>query len=598
MGLDRNGRLHLGSDVRQDQREGLGGNVPGHRVRSHDAAVQRACVDRATVGSEAVWETRSHRAGEVHVDHGTRRRRGMILRRLAEEGQRTGTAAHDSLRDRDGAVHDNARRQIVALGGFGDKTPGLGMGVGEALEQQGLGRAHRVSGKRRGDEGGGVAGGSDTAGGGDGDGAESNHNRIGRAVVVDWEGGAVRHPNLKRRVGVMPEFEEVLHHPRRVQDLQAVRDKQNIRHLVAPPHAHAVRDPQVSHANRHDRFDTISGVDANGGIGVGDADEQRRIAHHEKGGHGVDHHRHQPGRAGFGGTGGGRQRGGQCRQGGGVESSGHSRAEAVATRTQRVGVSVGHGSWVGVLGSGGRGMRLSLLLRAAAGEGGGVARRCGSVRRRRARGAGSDVRERSRTSLPIHLCAESRVERATLATRGGVVGAVGSRVPSLAAEAAVHRRFLALLAGVPLLAADQAGLRRVRRARPLIARRVAILAVVVTVFAIVVTGKPHSCERCNQGCNVGRVGVRGRRRRIGRHGRAGGGGGVGVRGGLRRVHLGPDLAEQIVIVRQQSVVVLPAHHLANSSVRRRQGILEHGDEQLLVRRVCTGSTEVGNSSHH
>ena len=49
--LDRHRRLHLGSDVRQDERERLGRNVPRHRVRSHDATIERASVDRATIGS-------------------------------------------------------------------------------------------------------------------------------------------------------------------------------------------------------------------------------------------------------------------------------------------------------------------------------------------------------------------------------------------------------------------------------------------------------------------------------------------------------------------------------------------------------------------
>ena len=55
-GLHGYSRLHLGRNICKHKLESLGGDVLGHSVRGHDAAIYRAGIDGATVGGEAVRE--------------------------------------------------------------------------------------------------------------------------------------------------------------------------------------------------------------------------------------------------------------------------------------------------------------------------------------------------------------------------------------------------------------------------------------------------------------------------------------------------------------------------------------------------------------
>ena len=95
-------------------------------------------------------------------------------------------------------------------------APRLGIGKGEVLVKQQLGRANRagrrrrggradrVSGWRGGGEGGDVADRADAARGANGGGAESNRDRERGAIVAHGEGGAARHRDVNGGIALRP----------------------------------------------------------------------------------------------------------------------------------------------------------------------------------------------------------------------------------------------------------------------------------------------------------------------------------------------------------------------------------------------------------
>ena len=106
-------------------------------------------------------------------------------------------------------------------------APRLGIGEGEALVQQrlgrddGAGRRRRgghdgAGGRRRGGEGGDVADGADAARSADGDGAESDGDGERGAVVTHLESRAARHRDANGGIEIVLETKKVSHDAHRV----------------------------------------------------------------------------------------------------------------------------------------------------------------------------------------------------------------------------------------------------------------------------------------------------------------------------------------------------------------------------------------------
>ena len=106
-------------------------------------------------------------------------------------------------------------------------APRLGIGEGEALVQQRLGRSDGAGrrrrgghdgagGRRRGGEGGDVADGADAARSADGDGAESDCDGERGAVVTHLESRAARHCDANGGIEIVLETKKVSHDAHRV----------------------------------------------------------------------------------------------------------------------------------------------------------------------------------------------------------------------------------------------------------------------------------------------------------------------------------------------------------------------------------------------
>ena len=243
------------------------------------------------------------------------------------------------------------------------------------------------------------------------------------------------------------------------------------------------------------RLDSIGGIHAEIGVMVGDAHEECRVVDHKVRCHRIDESRDHAGRDGLGRTGNRRKRHGGvgwcCCVGDGTDGAG-----GVAACLQGGNVGGGHGRRVAVLCCGCGSMRLGFSFRELL-DSGGV--RGGAVGGGRARGARGHVRQGRRTSFSVDEGTEVWCECLTLATRRGVVGAVGRGMALLSAETAGVSvgSFPALLACVSLDAADEARLGRIRVAAALLP-----VTRLATRF-----GVAHGLERCNQGRDVCVVGA-------------------------------------------------------------------------------------------